>query len=376
MHAILGEPLSISPEQSDYESDSGTDSTLEDHDLFPTWGYPLQRLGRRRSNESMSSSPDLLNSDAVDDIDFDKLIDDLLAEDPFSLSETRNIVVVAASSSAANDSMVIKRMHRTAPELFILLRLNEPELRQDPWNPAPHIICAVSRDEHVFLCLQRLVEFNQPPLQTVSNYIDFFRQVLEGVTFLHEHSIAQLSCRDLFSYMMDLGSPTSLAPDSVDAFDRTRFPVKYYFTSLCNASEFESRDDEAFQTDVVDCAMMMQDLAVTIPAIPQKLNTLVNAMRTGTFDADASRKLFEALCAALPADVFDVRVPAIPSQAQPEVVVLSPLLPAAASSPDLRSIRSSAERLRTLDIPRKPKCNMLSPLTHSPPRARSTGADL
>ena len=73
-------------------------------------------------------------------------------------------------------------------------------------------------------------------------------------------------------------------------------------------------------------------------------------MRTGTFDADASRKMFEALCKALPADVFDVCVPAIPlgnisSQAWSEVVELSPLLPAAASWPDLRSIRSSAKRL-------------------------------
>jgi hypothetical protein len=46
MQVILGEPLSASPENSDSESDSGSDSTLEDLDLYPTWahGYPLQRV--------------------------------------------------------------------------------------------------------------------------------------------------------------------------------------------------------------------------------------------------------------------------------------------------------------------------------------------
>jgi hypothetical protein len=100
---------------------------------------------------------------------------------------------VAASSSEANDSMMIKCLPSSSPELFILLRLNQREFRHDPWNPALHILCAVSRDERVFLCMQRLVEFNQPPLQTVSNYIDFFRQVLE-VCRKHE-SWDSLTCR-------------------------------------------------------------------------------------------------------------------------------------------------------------------------------------
>lgn len=48
MQVILGGPLSISPDNSDSESDSGSDSTLEDLDFYPTWahGYPLQRIDR------------------------------------------------------------------------------------------------------------------------------------------------------------------------------------------------------------------------------------------------------------------------------------------------------------------------------------------
>ncbi|KAJ6487692.1 hypothetical protein C8R45DRAFT_254266, partial [Mycena sanguinolenta] len=367
---------SVSPEDSDSGSDSGSDRTLEDLDLHPTWaqGYPLQRIGRVESvdaislglsipRSSSSCSSDSSNSSIVYDIDFEQLIDDLLAEDPCPINETRNTVTVAASSSEANDSMMIKCLHSSAPELFILLRLNHRDLRDDPWNPVPHILCAVSRDERVFLCLQRLVEFNHPPLQIVSNYIDFFRQVLEGLTFLHEHHIAQLSCLDLHSYMVDLGSTTSW--DSVESFDRTRYPVCYYFTNLSDAREFDERTDVAFQKDVENCAIMMDQLASNIPSISPKLKTLVNAMRTGTFDADASRKLFEALCKALPADIFDIPVPPPNFEAAGEApLVFTP--PLSASSSILRNGHNHAGS--EMSIPR-PKSTTLTPRekSRSPP---------
>ncbi|KAJ7432181.1 hypothetical protein B0H11DRAFT_1890558 [Mycena galericulata] len=387
MQLILGGPLSISPDNSDSDSDSSgsdSDSTLEDFELYPTWaqGYPLQRVEGRvdASNPSLVSLASSCNSESsetssiVYDIDFEQLIDDLLAEDPCPISETRNTIAVAPSTSEANDSLMIKCLNRTSPELFILLRLNHRDMRQDPWNPAPHIISAVSRDERVFLCMQRLVEFNHPPLQTVANYIDFFRQVLEGLTFLHEHSIAQLSRLDLSSYMVDLGPTTSSASDSVESFDRTRYPVRYYFTNLSSAHEFESRGGPEFQKDVEDCALIMQHLAANVPSISNKLTTLVNAMRTGTFDADASRKLFEALVKALPADVFDLRVPppGIDAPGTPTMITISPAL---GSTPDLHD---DAEFLPTISIPRKPKSTTLSPRSESPPpdltrpRARST----
>ncbi|KAJ7735765.1 hypothetical protein B0H16DRAFT_1892188 [Mycena metata] len=387
---MLGQPLTVSPDHSDSESDSASDSTLEDLDAHPAWahGYPLQRVARYGSVDRMSAgspssssgaSDASLTSSIVYDIDFEQLVDDLLAEDPCPISETKDTVAVAASTTEANDSLMIKCLPASSDELIILLRLNHPDLREDPWNPAPHILCAVTRDERVFLCLRRLVEFNQPPLQIVSNYIDFFRQVLEGLTFLHEHSIAQLSCLDLSSYMVDLGHTTSSASDSVESFDRTRYPVRYYFTNLEHASEFESRVNPAFRKDVEDCAIMMGNLATAVPSISRKLNTLVNAMRTGTFDSDASRKLFEALCKALPADVFDIRVGPSGSNRddQGPMVIASP----ATATPDPRSgVQHDKGPLQAISIPRKPKSTTLSPRarSRSPPpgfgrvRARST----
>ncbi|KAK7044893.1 hypothetical protein R3P38DRAFT_2508437 [Favolaschia claudopus] len=392
---MLGDSIYFSPEGSEDDSDSSSDETLEDLDQYQ--GYPLQRVTRaasssgggtsrlRRNSSSSVSSESSSTSSIVYDVDFEQLIDDLLAEDPCPLNETRNTVFVAASSPEANDSMTIKRLPDSSPELFLLLRLNQPEMRQDPWNPTPHILCAVSRDDYVFLCMQRLVEFNQPPLQIVSNYTDFFRQVLEGLSFLHEHSIAQLSCFDVHSYMVDLGPITSSASASVESFDRTRYPVRYYFTNLSKASEFEHRIDLAFQKDVEQCAVMMDRLSAFLPpSISTKLKTLINAMRTGTFDADASRKLFEALCKALPADVFQTPVPPYTSQtADVETLTVVMPIPSSSSSPNIRTmslddtLTDAFQPPTMIHLPRKPKSTSLTPRgsSRSPPgrvRAKST----
>lgn len=87
--------------------------------------------------------------------------------------------MVEPSTETSTDSVMIKYLPRTSSELFLLLELNHREVRADPWNPVPHILCAVERGDRVFLCMQRLVEYDQPPLKTIANYIDLFRQLLE-----------------------------------------------------------------------------------------------------------------------------------------------------------------------------------------------------
>ncbi|KAJ6609082.1 hypothetical protein B0H10DRAFT_2065871 [Mycena sp. CBHHK59/15] len=258
--------------------------------------------------------------------------------------------------------MMIKCLHRSSPELLILLRLNHRDIRQDPWNPAPHILCAVERDERVFLCLQRLIEFNQPPLKIVSNYIDFFKQVLEGLTFLHEHSIAQLSYLDLSTYMVDLGSTTFNSLHSVESFDRTKFPVRYYFTNFSSASEFNSRSHPAFQKDVEDCGAMMDRLAAHVSPISRKLNTL----------------LFEALCKSLPAEVFDIPV-ATEHAADGTTITITPPVPAFPPGPFSVSHRSTSNNpgslhIQTINVARKPKSNTLSPRAESRSRSPITRA--
>jgi hypothetical protein len=198
--------------------------------------------------------------------------------------------MVEPSSPTARDSLMIKCLPRTSAELYILLELNHPELRNDPWNHAPHILCAVEREDKIFLCMERLSPYDEPPFKTVANYIDFFRQVLEvgfiairlwymlsrrqGLTFLHELKIAQMSFQDPSCYMVDLSSAPSTCLSSAD-FDRTTFPVRYYFTNLTHATKIDapstpvtSSGATPFRHDVQDCGVMIDRLLIRVSFLP------------------------------------------------------------------------------------------------------------
>ena len=70
-------------------------------------------------------------------------------------------------------------MKRHSPEFSILRTLNGDETRDDPWNPAPNLLYTAERGDDVVLCFERLFDCDDPPLQTVSNVIDYIRQALE-----------------------------------------------------------------------------------------------------------------------------------------------------------------------------------------------------
>lgn len=93
---------------------------------------------------------------------------------------------------------MIKRLPLSSVELLVLLELNQPDVRNAAWNPVPHVICAVDRprttqssmrdvegglgkdDDDVFLFFEPLQEAkNNPWLQTVADYLDCFKQLLE-----------------------------------------------------------------------------------------------------------------------------------------------------------------------------------------------------
>ena len=74
---------------------------------------------------------------------------------------------------------MVKCLPRDSMELRLLLELNHPEHRKDPWNPVPYVLAVVERDNKAFLVMERLTSYDDPPFTTVANYIDFFLQVLE-----------------------------------------------------------------------------------------------------------------------------------------------------------------------------------------------------
>ncbi|PPQ99610.1 hypothetical protein CVT24_005186 [Panaeolus cyanescens] len=369
---VNGYPLYDSPEEdmlhAQEEPDAHSDSTLEDEEAPSDFGHPLQRMPRLKSADhglvydparhidmllqlsrnsifgdpSRTGSFASTTSSLYDTIDFEQVVHYLLdtQPNPFESVDSRNLVmytppVTHTLATGLIPPLMIKRLSRSSPELLLLLEMNHPEYREDPWNALPHILHAVEKDDQVFLCMKRLSEFNEPPLLTVAHYIDLFRQILERLSFLHEHGVAGLSCDDPASYMVDLSSaPHTPAPISEDfgetsntrpqSFDRTMYPVQYYFVNFTNAERFATKKSQTksspvtpssegalsacpFKRDVQNCGRFMDGQLQYVPQILPKFKPLIKAMTVGGFNADDSRRLFEALSRNLEAPTFESR---------------------------------------------------------------------
>ncbi|KAF9040594.1 hypothetical protein BJ165DRAFT_1350507 [Panaeolus papilionaceus] len=365
----LDDTLYESPED-DYmlhpseEPDAHSDSTLEDDEAPADFGHPLQRMPRLKSADhglvydparhvdmllqlsknhifgdpSRSGSFASTSSSLYDTIDYDKVVNYLLnvQPDPFESAGKRNLVmytppVTHTLATGVIPPLMIKRLPRSSQELLVLLEMNHPEYREDPWNALPHILQAVEKDDKVYLCMKRLSEFNDPPLLTVALYIDLFRQVLEvscfpnsvnlHLTFLHEHSVANLHCDEPSSYMVDLSSapytPTPVSDDFGETsntqpslFDRAMYPVQYYFVNFTDVERFSTKKSKTKSSPVTpssEGALSSCPFKRDVPQIFPKFKPLIKAMTVGGFNADDSRRLFEALSRSLEASVFETR---------------------------------------------------------------------
>ncbi|KAJ3570647.1 hypothetical protein NP233_g4268 [Leucocoprinus birnbaumii] len=407
-----------SPDFTDYTSDTESDAAESDvpleeaAEIFADFGHPLERIPRLEGRggeldldtignfghgtiyhsgvacSSWCPSPSQSVSSVTSSLaDYHAIVDELLSlpENPFDELDPQNFVtfdpnpVTSLSSSRSEIALMIKRVPRDSTEVSIIFDLNSADLRQDPWNPCPHILQTVDYDpasKHLYLCIERLNEFNSPPMSTVAQYLDFFRQILEGLSFLHEHNLAGFACSDPNSYMVDLssglcsknGSLVSLLPGTVSrgrlrdastpqkgsggrdhphrlpqhqklpfqpadaTFDRSAYPVRYYFVNFTNSRRLQG-DDPArdrtvtapspststsgpslkrpcpFKQDVKELGTMMDRMLADVPnLVSTKFKALIKAMTAGGFGAEDSRKLFEALSQSLEASVFEMAV--------------------------------------------------------------------
>ena len=183
--------------------------------------------------------------------------------------------------------LMFKEVARSSPELLVLLELSHPELRQDPWNPVPHILKAIERDDRVYLCMQGLSDYDDPPFVTIVQYLDFCRQVLEarsnfllnhvtlmsyeqGLTFLHEKRVTGLNCSEPSSYMVDLSSaprPVPSTKEVIPSFDRFSYPVRYYFVNFSKASRMPAGvvdGGSPYKKDVKECGVLFDRIILHV----------------------------------------------------------------------------------------------------------------
>ncbi|KAJ3843538.1 hypothetical protein F5878DRAFT_604428 [Lentinula raphanica] len=370
---------------SDGEENQGEDANEDDDDLTALYKACMTaRLESHHSAEDADSDSDSETSSvAWDDVDFEQLVDLLPEKYREDSSEEEYVQLHPSSCRALSAPLTVHSLRlpgnlnplagaNPLPErqddssiLLLFLALNTPELRSDPWNPVPRILRAVERTisstEHVGAGAGSMVYLFHPPLVpftqeskildekeeqgTVAQWIDFFRQVLEGVTFLHENgvvwggfnAIEPLPCptkepsrppgldtgeeRGVEMFMMDISADPEAFVSGIHTewtFDRSRYPVKYYFTNFRRARQISApittlapSPSSPFTKEIQSCGEWLETLIQDIHLLTAPLLPLTQAMTSGTFTADGARKLFEARIRSRDKLVWDKQIASV-----------------------------------------------------------------
>jgi len=119
--------------------------------------------------------------------------------------------------------------------------------------PVYEVLEVPDERDTVLIVMPLLRSYNDPPLQTVGEAVEYFRQVFEGLQFIHEHHVAHRDCMNL-NIMMD---PRPLFPNlyhpqaenrSLDYkkrakyYTRTTHPTKYYFIDFGLSRKYNPDD--------------------------------------------------------------------------------------------------------------------------------------
>ncbi|SJL08455.1 uncharacterized protein ARMOST_11819 [Armillaria ostoyae] len=101
--------------------------------------------------------------------------------------------------------VILKKLELDSPE-FVLF--SSPPLSLDPRNRCVPVFQVLKYAEFGILVLPLLRKFDDPPFGTVGEVVECFRQIFEGIQFMHQNLVAHRDCTKL-NIMMD---PTKLYP--------------------------------------------------------------------------------------------------------------------------------------------------------------------
>ncbi|KAJ7164807.1 kinase-like domain-containing protein [Mycena crocata] len=169
--------------------------------------------------------------------------------------------------------VMLKKISRTRypSEVDIVGWFSEEPQRSDPENhcvPVREILQSPHDPDIQFIVMPLLQKYDKPRFDTIGEAVAFFRQILEGMRYMHKHHIVHRDCTGL-NIMMD-GSPMYSTPfhpiyphkkrdwsGRISHQTRTECPVKYYLTDFGLSSRYKA-----------------EDLPVLVPALTSADNTV------------------------------------------------------------------------------------------------------
>ncbi|EMD38837.1 hypothetical protein CERSUDRAFT_112564 [Gelatoporia subvermispora B] len=152
-------------------------------------------------------------------------------------------VIMDAARALDGEMVVLKQVRKSRHpyEVDIAVYFSSEPLRSDARNhciPVYEVLDVPDDPDLHLLVMPFLRPFDDPRMETIGEAVEFFKQIFEGLQFMHEHHVAHRDCMVL-NIMMD---PKPLYPDmyhpqvtdmkrdfSGDAkrFTRTKRPTRY-----------------------------------------------------------------------------------------------------------------------------------------------------
>ncbi|KAJ6502003.1 kinase-like domain-containing protein [Mycena sanguinolenta] len=157
--------------------------------------------------------------------------------------------VMDATVIADGSFVMLKRIQLGAPseELDIATWFSAKPQRSDPANHCVPVLRVLSdpKEPHWALIVMPLLrKFDKPRFDTIGEAVGFFKQIFEGVKFMHKHNIAHRDCGSP-NIMMDSASlyripfhpikqnrKRDFSGKAHPSLTRTQQPVKYYLTDF------------------------------------------------------------------------------------------------------------------------------------------------
>ncbi|KAF8506378.1 kinase-like domain-containing protein [Gautieria morchelliformis] len=166
-----------------------------------------------------------------------------LCEDSYSLPPLRKHIMDATRMSDG-DTVTLKRIvkYENSDEVGIAKFFSSEPLASDPKNHCVPLLDVLEVPEYegmALLVMPILRPFNRPKIWTFGEAVEFFRQVFEGIQFMHRHHYAHRDCTGR-NIMMDPRKlyPNGFHPLNIDYdYKRNRFarhwtrterPPKYF----------------------------------------------------------------------------------------------------------------------------------------------------
>ncbi|KAH8111764.1 kinase-like domain-containing protein [Phellopilus nigrolimitatus] len=194
-----------------------------------------------------------------------------------------HIAVIDAKRVQDGKIVAIKKFSADSREAQIGLMLSSSERLSDPTNHCVPIFDMFVEEDNqtVFIVMPLLRRFNDPEFEHVDEAVDFVRQALEGLVYMHSQNVAHRDLSD-GNIMMDgrpLFHPDGFHPVQQDltardlsmATPRSRSDVervKYYFTDFGISTHFEDDNRPRLVVGNVAQEGTIPELSLYIPYDP------------------------------------------------------------------------------------------------------------